>query len=286
MDYSIKKFDAYHKQSRKSALTSQEANQKLGCKFTNLSSDIQKAFLEYSKHYNKIIQEENCAPGEPIQQRILSIKHFLKKQNLLKSETTKMFIGTHGNTQASKDVNNLRRLALQELEEDKKEFLEAVPLNLKPVNNNLNTKFDKTTEQKIVSSRFIKELKGVTSTLDNEQKKIWNASLYFVPKDIAFDKLTKSEQQLENIKTIILAHSFENKEMVVDKLQQWKEFFDNPEKQKLAEDITITNRLNETIQVGQIAYSLKACTDLIEKRQSRNTNQAYFLPLANSRFIK
>ena len=285
MDFSIKKFDAYHKQSRKSALTSQEANHKLGCKFTNLSSDIQKAFVEYSKHYNKIIQEENCAPGEPIQQRILSIKHFLKKQNLFKSDTSKMFIGTHGNTQAAKDVNNLRRLALQELEEDKKEFLEAVPLNLKPVYN-LKTESEKTTEQKIVLSRFIKELKGVTSTLDHEQKKVWNDSLYFVPKDTAFDKLTKSEQQLENIKTIILAHSFENKEMVVDKLQQWKDFFDNPEKQKLAENITITNRLNETIKVGQIAYSLKACKDLIEKRQSRNTNQAYFLPIANSKFIK
>ena len=127
-----------------------------------------------------------------IQQRIKSIKHFLKKQNLLKSEQTKMFIGTHGNTQAAKDVNNLRRLALQELEEEKKEFQEAVPLNLKPVNSKPANLKNNEIEQKIVSSRFIKELKSLTSDLDHKQKEVWNDSLYFVPKDIKVPNIPMS----------------------------------------------------------------------------------------------
>ena len=134
MNKSIEKFDAYHRVARAKPLSLQEANTKLGCNFTALSADVQKAYLEYKKHYLKIIMEENCAPGEPIQQRILSFKHFLNKQNLLKcGEQRKMVIGTHGNTQASRDINALRRLALDELKKEEEEFHEAVPvpLNLK-----------------------------------------------------------------------------------------------------------------------------------------------------------
>ena len=67
MDESIKKFDAYHRVARAHPLGLQEANKTLGCNFVTLSADVQKAHAEYKRHYTRIIMEDNCAPGEPIQ---------------------------------------------------------------------------------------------------------------------------------------------------------------------------------------------------------------------------
>ena len=53
MNKSIEKFDAYHRVARAKPLSLQEANTKLGCNFTALSADVQKAYLEYKNHYLK-----------------------------------------------------------------------------------------------------------------------------------------------------------------------------------------------------------------------------------------
>lgn len=294
MEFSIKKFDAYHKLARSKALTLQEANAKLGCTFQVRSSDVQKAYVEYEQHYKKIIMEDNCAPGEPIQQRILSFKYFLNKQNLVKgTEQRKMFIGTHGKTESSKNINRLRRLALNELKEEEVEFKTAVPLNLKAIKTFKNmeaekaekeTKLKKKIEQAnsvINSSLFLKHLKSITSNLTTNEKKIWNDSLYFVPKDEALQNLKE-----EDIKGMIMKHAFENKNDVVKKLEQWKLAFNDPTKQAMAKNITIVNRNNEELKVGNIAYSLQSCKKLIERvKDAKNMTSAYFLPLVNKKLI-
>jgi len=296
MEFSIKKFDAYHQRARSKPLTLQEANNKLGCKFVVLSADVQKAYADYKRHYTKIIMEENCAPGEPIQQRMLSFKHFLDKENLLQSgrEQRKMVIGTHGKTQASRNINALRRLALDELKKDEEEFHQAVPLNIKAFSFK-NKEKEKAEQQKILSekleqvnsvinsSAFLKHLKNMTKSLNAEEKKIWNDSLYFVPKDEVFQHLT-SEKDIENL---VLKHAFTNKNDVVKKLEQWKLAFNDPSKQGMAKEISITNRLNEEITVGNIAYSLQSCKKLIERVKELNDSMksAYFLPLVNKKSI-
>ena len=233
MDYSIKKFDVYHKIARTKALSVQEANDKLSCSFVTRSTDIKNAFHEYEQHYNKIVSEENCAPGEPIQQRILSLRFFLNKQNLVKTDSRKMFIGTHGKTQAAKNINNLRRLALQELEEDKKEFEQATPLNLKPVISFKTPQKKEDNNKEIISSTFIKTLRNITKDLSETDKKIWNNSLYFVPKDESFHNIDEGK----TINDIILSHAFNDKLSVLNKLKLWKETFNDPQKQKFANEI-------------------------------------------------
>ena len=136
-------------------------------------------------------------PVNQYKQRILSFKHFLNKQNLLqRGEQRKMIIGTHGNTQASKDIHALRRLALDELKKDEQEFHKAVavPLNLKSISlkDVEKEKLEKEKLQKekalkmansaIESSIFVKHLKNITKSLNVEEKKVWNNSLYFCAK--------------------------------------------------------------------------------------------------------
>ena len=290
MNESIEKFDAYHRVARSKPLSLQEANNQLGCNFTALSADVQKAYSEYKKHYLKIIMEENCAPGEPIQQRILSFKHFLNKQNLLKrGEQRKMVIGTHGNTQASRDINALRRLALDELKKEEKEFHQAAPLNLKSVDLKKvekkkleNEQAVKKSNSTIESSTFLKHLKNITKTLSVEEKKIWNNSLYFVPKDEALKDFTSPT----NVHDVVLRHAFNNKNEVVKKLEQWNLAFNNPSQQAMAKEISIKNRMNEDVKVGKIFFSLQSCKSLIKKvKQSESTRTAYFLPLVNNKLI-
>ena len=91
-----------------------------------------------------------------------------------------MVIGTHGNTQASRDINALRRLALDELKKEEEEFHEAVPvpLNLKSMHLQSekkkldNEKLLKKSKSAIESSIFVKHLKNITKSLNVEEKKV------------------------------------------------------------------------------------------------------------------
>ena len=145
-----------------------------------------------------------------------------------------------------------------------------------------NEKLLKKSKSAIESSTFLKHLKNITKSLSAEEKKIWNNSLYFVPKDEALKDFTSPN----DVQDVVLRHAFNNKNEVVKKLEQWKLAFNNPSQQATAKEISITNRMNEEVKVGKIFFSLQSCKSLIEKvNQSESTRTAYFLPLVNNKLI-
>ena len=103
-----------------------------------------------------------------------------------------------------------------------------------------------------------------------------------MPKNEALQDLTSPN----DVQDVVLRHAFDNKNEVVKKLEQWKLAFNDPSQQAMAKQISITNRLNEELKVGNIFFSLQSCKDLINKvKQSENMRTAYFLPLVNKKLI-
>ena len=99
-------------------------------------------------------------------------------------------------------------------------------------------------------------------------------------------KLYKNFTSPNDVQDVVLRHAFDNKNEVVKKLEQWKLAFNDPSQQAMAKQISITNRLNEELKVGNIFFSLQSCKALLKKSKSkRNTRTAYFLPLVNNKLI-
>ena len=251
MQRSIELYNKLHECCRE-AMTISEANAE-GCNFYD-NEATNKAFEDFRKDYSNFCDEQNTVEGEPFTQDPPSIAHYLAMHKATKKANRKLKIGV-----TAPPVMDFPMRAFKEEKAPPPpppsppvQKVAAMTL-LQPVTDKKEIKQERNQERK----PSIKKEALQTGDALNFEAFVKVNPLFTSEDMLIFLPRSYQQEMSESPIEFVKRHAFPNRQKVMTKIKNWKEYM-KAGKVKKAADMTIRSLDGRDRLIGSIAFSFKS----------------------------